>query len=77
MATTPPAGLPPLEVRGARRAFGAGRGLDGVDLRLERGEIYGSSARTARARRASCGRSAAACAWTPASVEPAGPRPAS
>ena len=41
MATPPPAGLPPLEVRGARRAFGADRGLDGVDLRLERGEIYG------------------------------------
>ena len=36
-----PAGSAPLEVRGARRAFGAGRGLDGVDLRLERGEIYG------------------------------------
>ena len=41
MATPMPASLPPLEVRGARRAFGAGRGLDGVDLRLERGEIYG------------------------------------
>ena len=41
MATPPPAGVPPLEVRGARRAFGADRGLDGVDLRLERGEIYG------------------------------------
>ena len=41
MATMPLAGLPPLEVHGARRAFGAGRGLDGVDLRLARGEIYG------------------------------------
>ena len=40
MATEPLAGLPPLEDPGARRAFGAGRGLDGVDLRLERGEIY-------------------------------------
>ncbi len=41
MSTPTPPGAPPLEVRGARRAFGAGRGLDGVDLRLERGQIYG------------------------------------
>jgi ABC-2 type transport system ATP-binding protein len=41
MATPTPAGAPPLEVRGARRSFAAGRGLDGVDLRLERGLIYG------------------------------------
>jgi ABC-2 type transport system ATP-binding protein len=41
MATPTPTGVTPLEARGARRSFGADRGLDGVDLRLERGEVYG------------------------------------
>jgi ABC-2 type transport system ATP-binding protein len=38
---SPTEGRPLLEVTGARRAFGQRRGLDGVDLALRAGEIYG------------------------------------
>jgi ABC-2 type transport system ATP-binding protein len=37
----PTDGRLPLQVTGARRAFGDRRGLDGVELTLRRGEIYG------------------------------------
>lgn len=43
-----------IEVRGLKKTFDGFAALDGADLSVPRGAVYGLSGRTARARRRCC-----------------------